>query len=80
VYHGDLRSLGAGEFREGKIESQARFRTLILVEMILQQRITAAAGRGIVKWLTEIVPPKEPLEASASRLVPKFIAGHCERL
>jgi hypothetical protein len=39
-----LRVLSAGEFREGEVKSQARFGTLVLIEVILQESIPASAS------------------------------------
>lgn len=74
-----MHALCVREFGEGKIEGERGFRTLILVEMILQQRIAATACRRVVERLTEIVPTEKPLETTARCAVPVVISRDGER-
>jgi len=49
------------------MERESRFSALVLIEAILQQRVPASAGGGIVERFAEIVAPQEPLVSSALR-------------
>ena len=47
---------------EGKVEGQCRFCTLVLVDPILVQPVTATSAVGIVEGQSQIVAAEEPFE------------------
>lgn len=63
------------QFKPGLEEGQDGFCPLIFIGSIRVQAIPAAAGRGIVEGLVQVVPAQEPLERAARFLAPTPVAG-----
>src|SRR6516162_4761679 len=69
------RRFCSGHLGQRKLESEAGFGSLILIDTIGMQCVVTATRTGIVEWLPKIVAPEEPFEASTRSPVASRVAG-----